>query len=125
MPACAFLVPASDSFFSCVTRDPFPDATRRAFTFHFRAGLTREERLRRVCDVLRVQETDLLHLVEKSVRLPAPKRDHAAKVAAIESALAGTRLGLCGNYFEGLAIEDCVQRAFSEWRRISGALAAQ
>jgi oxygen-dependent protoporphyrinogen oxidase len=118
MPECAFVVPANDSFFSCVTRDPFPDANYRAFAFHFRAGLTREERILRACEVLRVGESDFLHLAEKSVTLPSPKRDHAAHVAAIDAALGGTKLALTGNYFNGLAIEDCVLRSNAEWARI-------
>ena len=30
----------------------------------------------------------------------------------------GLPLALTGNYFDGLAIEDCVQRSFSEWARL-------
>ena len=130
MPACAFLVPAEDSFFSCVTRDPFPDEKERAFAFHFRPGLERAARLRRVCEVLRVTEQDFAWLAEKRLTLPSPGRDHAAKIAAIDLALArpsgsgSALLALTGNYFEGLAIEDCVQRSFSEWARVAGALVA-
>jgi UDP-galactopyranose mutase len=129
MPACAFLVPAEDSFFSCVTRDPFPDEKERAFAFHFRPGLDRAARLRRVCEVLRVTEADFAHLAEKRLTLPSPGRDHGARISAIDAALARAQgsglLALTGNYFEGLAIEDCVQRSFSEWARVSGALVAK
>ncbi len=124
LPACAFLVPVDDSFFSCVTRDAFPDEKFRAFTFHFRPGLTREARLARVCEILRVEQSAFLHLAEKQITLPAPTVGHAGRVAAIDRALAGTSLAVTGNYFDGLAIEDCVLRSFSEWQRISGALIA-
>ncbi len=119
LPECAFVVPREDSFFSCVTRDPFPDARYRGFAFHFRPGLPREARLARACELLRVEEKDLLHLAERSLTLPSPRRDHARRVAAIDRLLAGKPLALAGNYFEGLAIEDCVQRARSEWSRIA------
>jgi UDP-galactopyranose mutase len=129
MPPCAFLVPAEDSFFSCVTRDPFPDEKERAFAFHFRPGLTRAARLSRICEVLRVTEADFSHLSEKRITLPSPALDHAAKITAIDAALARAQgsglLALTGNYFEGLAIEDCVQRSFSEWARVSGAMVAK
>jgi UDP-galactopyranose mutase len=138
MPPCAFVVPADDAFFSCVTRDPFPDVSagtagagqgERGFTFHFRPGLGREARLRRILEVLRVTEQDLHHLVEKRLTLPAPARDHAAQVAQIDRALAASQgsglLALTGNYFDGLAIEDCVQRSFAEWARVSGSLVAK
>ncbi len=121
MPECAFLVPVDDLFFSCVTRDPFPDASRRAFAFHFRPGLTRAERLSRVLEVLKVTEADLLHVAERRCTLPSPSLGHGAIVADLDHHLAGGRLMLTGNYFEGLAIEDCVTRSFAEWKRVTAA----
>ncbi len=121
MPECAFLVPVDDTFHSCVTRDPFPDPRFRAFAFHFRPGQPRAERLQRVLDVLRVKEADLVHLVDKHVSLPSPALGHGTIVAEIDRCLAGSRLALTGNYFEGLAIEDCVLRSNAEWKRIGGA----
>jgi UDP-galactopyranose mutase len=118
---CAFLVPVDDTFHSCVTRDPFPHPRYRGFAFHFRPGQTRAERLRRALEVLRVQEADLVHLAEKRVTLPSPALGHADVVAEIDRCLAGTRLALTGNYFDGLAIEDCVLRSGAEWRRVAGA----
>jgi UDP-galactopyranose mutase len=119
MPECAFLVPVDDLFFSCVTRDPFPDPARRGFAFHFRPGLTRAERLGRALEVLKVTEADLLHLAERSCTLPSPALGHGGIVADLDHHLAGGRLMLTGNYFDGLAIEDCVARSFAEWKRVS------
>jgi UDP-galactopyranose mutase len=121
MPECAFLVPVDDLFFSCVTRDPFPDPRFRAFAFHFRPGLTRAERLGRALEVLRVGEADLLHLAERSCTLPSPALGHGSLVADLDQHLAGSRLALTGNYFDGLAIEDCVGRSFAEWTRVAAA----
>lgn len=121
MPECAFLVPVDDQFFSCVTRDPFPDPEHRAFAFHFRPGLTQAERLRRALEVLRVTEADLLHVAERSRTLPAPALGHGAIVADLDHHLAGGKLLLTGNYFDGLAIEDCVSRSFAEWKRVTAA----
>jgi UDP-galactopyranose mutase len=119
MPECAFLVPVDDLFFSCVTRDPFPDPARRGFAYHFRPGLTRAERLGRALEVLKVTEADLLHLAERSCTLPSPALGHGGIVADLDHHLAGGRLMLTGNYFDGLAIEDCVARSFAEWKRVS------
>jgi UDP-galactopyranose mutase len=121
MPECAFLVPVDDTFHSCVTRDPFPDPRFRGFAFHFKPGQTRAERLRRVTEVLRVTEADLVHLAEKRLSLPSPALGHGEIVAEIDRCLAGSRLAVTGNYFEGLAIEDCVLRSNAEWRRVAGA----
>jgi UDP-galactopyranose mutase len=120
MPECAFVVPVDDVFFSCVTRDPFPDPERRAFAFHFRPGVARQEKLRRASEVLRVKVEELGDPVEQRLTLPAPALGHADLVHDIDAALAGGKLAITGNYFGGLAIEDCVLRSNSEWARVAG-----
>ena len=120
-PRCAFLVAADDVFYSAVTRDTFPDASWRAFAFHFKDGrATREEKLQRAAATLGVEPSDFAEVVEARRTLPAPRLGHAGIVAELAGALSGERLALTGNYFDGLAIEDCVQRSFAEWRRVAG-----
>jgi len=119
MPDCAFVVPADDIFFSAVTRDPFPDPNWRAFAFHFRSGLTRERKVDRICNVLRVSPSDLDTLAERHTTLPAPRIHHAGIVSDIQGQLQGTGLALLGNFFAGLAIEDCISRSHSEWLRLN------
>ena len=121
LPECAFVVPVDDLFFSAVTRDPFPDPERRAFTFHFRPGVPRERKIARMAELLRVDPARLEGAVEQRVTLPSPRVGHGELVAALDAALAGEALALTGNYFAGLAIEDCVQRSLAEWERIAGA----
>lgn len=121
LPECAFVVPVDDTFFSCVTRDPFPHPERRGFAFHFRPGQSRQARLQRVLEVLRVTEPDLLHVAEKRVTLPSPALGHGEVVTEIDRCLAGGPLLVTGNYFDGLAIEDCVRRSNEEWQRIAAA----
>lgn len=53
--------------------------------------------------------------------LPSPVLGHDRTIAELDRMLAGTRLSLTGNYFEGLAIEDCVLRSRAEWARVAGA----
>jgi UDP-galactopyranose mutase len=120
MKECAFVVPVDDLFYSCVTRDPFPDPERRGFAFHFRPGVAREDKLRRICEVLRVSREDLGALHEEKRTLPAPALGQADIVREVDACLAGTKLAVTGNFFAGLAIEDCVGRSFSEWARIGG-----
>ncbi len=119
MPEIAFLAAIDDLFHSAVTRDPFPDPARRAFAFHFRSGLTRDARIDRMASVLHVPRPELGELVEARATLPSPAVGHAEVVAEIERCLAGGRLALCGNYFSGMAIEDCALRAAAEWRRVA------
>jgi UDP-galactopyranose mutase len=119
MPECAFVIPAGDLFYSAVTRDPFPDPERRAFTFHFRSGHSRQEQLQRMSEVLRVPVAELGEPETRRTLLPAPALGHDRVVAALDGLLAGRRLALTGNYFQGLAIEDCVQRSFLEFDRVA------
>jgi protoporphyrinogen/coproporphyrinogen III oxidase len=120
MPECAFIVPVDDAFFSCVTRDPVPDPERRGFAFHFRPGVSRDEKLARMAEVLRVPREELGTPAEQRLTLPSPALGHADVVRDIDAALAGGKLAVTGNYFDGLAIEDCVLRSNAEWGRIAG-----
>jgi UDP-galactopyranose mutase len=117
MPEAAFVIPAQDLFFSAVTRDPFPDPGRRSFTFHFKSGHSREEQLRRMGEVLRCPAPELGEPETRQTLLPAPALGHDRVVADLDRLLAGRRLALTGNYFQGLAIEDCVLRSFAEYAR--------
>ncbi len=119
LPECAFVVPVDDVFYSAVTRDPFPDPSRRGFAFHFRPGVPRAEKLARVTAVLGVPEAELGPLAERTRTLPAPALGQAEIVAEIDRVLAGGKLAVTGNYFAGLAIEDCVLRSNAEWARIA------
>ncbi len=118
MPEVAFLVAVDDVFHSAVTRDPFPDPRFRGFAFHFKPGLSRDERLARISAVLRVPVAELPDVVEQRLVLPAPALGHPEIVAEIDRSLAGQRLAVTGNYFAGLAIEDCVLRSNAEWARV-------
>lgn len=119
-PEVGFLVATDDLFHSAVTRDVFPDARWRAFAFHFKAGrATREEKLGRAADVLGVTPSDFACVVEARRTLPSPRVGHREIVREISAALEGQRLAITGNYFDGLAIEDCVQRSFGEWARVA------
>jgi UDP-galactopyranose mutase len=119
LPEVAFLVPLEDVFHSAVTRDTVPDAGFRSFAFHFKPGHGREEKMARIADVLGVDRGDLAQVEEKTTLLPSPVLGHDAVVREVDRLLAGTSLALTGNYFDGLAIEDCVQRSRAECRRIA------
>ena len=115
---CAFIVPSADVFYSAVTRDPFPDLSSRGFAFHFRSGITRERKIRSVCRTLGVSPENIDNIAENEVTLPSPRINHAAITAEIKKLLNRRDMALTGNYFGGLAIEDCIARSFEEWRRV-------
>jgi len=119
LPEMAFLVPADDIFWSAVTRDPVPDPAWRAFAFHFKTGKTDLERRARIAEILRVAPGDFVEVTRRMTLLPSPALGHDRVVGELDRMLAGSRLALTGNYFDGLAIEDCVQRSRAEWARVS------
>ncbi len=116
----AGIVPRSDAFFSAVSRDVVPHEHWRGFTFHLRPGVSREAALQRVTAILGCQRQDLVEVVERQVELPSPVVGHAEVVEALEGALltGPKELYLLGNYFGGLAIEDCALRARQEALRL-------
>lgn len=119
LPPVAGLIPYSDSFYSVVTRDTVRHDKYRGFTFHFRPGLvSREGKLKRIAEVLGVDQGQLAPLVELKNFVPALKVGHNTLVSQMEQALSGSRLFLTGNYFDGLAIEDCVTRSLKEFHRL-------
>ncbi len=119
IPPSTFLIPRKDTFFSVVTRDVVPDATFRAFTFHFRPGQTADDRMRRATRLLGVEPRDLDAAVERRTILPSPVVGHREIVAELDRLLEGSALALSGNWFGGLSIEDCVLRSRSEWERVA------
>lgn len=118
VPVSMFLVPKKDAFHSIVTRDSVPDAEWRSFSFHFRPGLSPEQRVERATQVLGVGRDDLEEIVPKRTVLPSPALGHEAIVAEIDRSSAGGKLCVLGNWFAGLSIEDCVDRSLSEWKRV-------
>jgi protoporphyrinogen oxidase len=107
----AGLIAVDECFFSVVSRDVVKDEKRRGFTFHFRPGT---DETTRVSAIERVLETDqFLHRASASHTLPSPRMGHSDRVSRAEAALPAGCF-LLGNYFEGLSMEDCVQRSFMQ-----------
>ncbi|MCL5024139.1 MAG: FAD-dependent oxidoreductase [Nitrospirae bacterium] len=115
----AGIIAVDNSFYSAVSRDPLPDENRRGFAFHFKSGAaTLESRLARIAEVLQVKREELEGAVSAENHVPALRVGHDALVTELDRLLARRKLLLTGNYFSGLAIEDCVSRSLSEFGRL-------
>lgn len=121
LPKVAGIIPLDDRFFSLVSRDVVPDPRWRGFAFHFRAGTPEPDRLAAVEAVLGVARARFEAVVSREVVLPSPAVGHHHITAAIDRAVAGATLAVCGNYFAGLSIEDCVGRSITEAKRLAAA----
>jgi protoporphyrinogen oxidase len=118
LPRLAGIVPVDDTFFSVVTRDVVPDERLRAFTFHFRAGLSLDERIDRICAVIGVGRGQLACVAVHATSLPSLSLGHAGIAEEIDRCLPKSGLYVTGNYFGGLAIEDCSLRSAREAERL-------
>ena len=121
LPPVAGLIGRNEAFYSVVSRDTAPDPAHRGFTFHFRPGALDEEgQLNRIAQVLNVPRSALSseNVVNRNNQLPALRVGHREWISAVDRALAGSYLALTGNYFTGVAIEDCVTRSRAEFERL-------
>jgi protoporphyrinogen/coproporphyrinogen III oxidase len=118
LPRLAGIVPVDDTFFSVVTRDVVPDERLRAFTFHFRAGMPLDQRIDRICAVTGLDRGQLACVATHATSLPSLSLGHAAVAEEIDRHLPGSGLYITGNYFGGLAIEDCSLRSAREAARL-------
>ncbi|MDQ6996686.1 MAG: FAD-dependent oxidoreductase [Mariprofundus sp.] len=120
LPPAAGIIAVDDDFYSAISRDYVAHPHLRGFTFHFKPGLlSDEEKLQRICTVLGVETSDLQYVFHKINRLPAPEVGHHQLIEEIDAMLANHPLALVGNYFDGVAVEDCLERVEKEWARFS------
>ena len=119
LPPSAGLIAVGEAFNAMVSRDYLADGAYRGFSFHFRPGaLTPEDQQQRACAALGIAPVAIAGLARVHNRLPALRVGHGERVARIDTALAGTRLGITGNWFQGVSVEDCLTRSHQECERL-------
>ncbi|MEI6846927.1 MAG: FAD-dependent oxidoreductase [Chlorobiaceae bacterium] len=119
MKPVAALISPNDVFFSVVSRDTVPDDNYRGFTFHFRPGLDDKAKKTRISEVLGISFSKIEHTISKINTVPTLRLGHYQWLEHLDAMLAGRKsLLLTGNYFGGMAIEDCVSRSRSEFDRL-------
>ncbi len=121
LPLFNGLIGRGQAFFSVVSRDTIPDTTYRGFAFHFRPDvLDKQEQLACISRVLDIPESKINpnHVIRKTNQLPALRVGHNELAYKVDSLLADSPLALTGNFFSGIAIEDCVTRSRLECERL-------
>lgn len=115
----SFIIAKNDTFTSAVSRDIIPHDKYRGVAFHFRDGaLDREEKISKIEDVLGIDRGSIAASAETVHFSPTLGADHKKTAEKIDSTLKAHKgLYVVGNYFGGVAIEDCSLRAQSEFRR--------
>ncbi|MEI6758399.1 MAG: FAD-dependent oxidoreductase [Chlorobium sp.] len=121
MKPVAALIAPNDIFFSVVSRDTVPDDNYRGFTFHFKPGLDEKTKRSRITEVLGVSFSKMEHTESKMNTVPTLRLGHHQWLEKTDMLMKGKKnLLLTGNYFGGMAIEDCVSRSKSEFERMKG-----
>lgn len=121
LPPIAGLIAVDDAFYSAVTRDFLPDPGFRACAFHFRPGvIAAEEQVERACAALGATPGQIAAQARVRNRLPALRAGHGSLVQRLDRSLVGSRLGIAGNWFLGVSIEDALTRSRSETDRLFG-----
>jgi len=116
----AGIIAADGDFYSAVSRDVIDHPDYRGLAFHFKPGLfSDEEKQQKICQLLQIDSSKLQHVFHKINRLPAPDMGHQKRITSIDGLLADKPLALIGNYFEGVAVEDCLARVESEFLRLT------
>jgi len=119
LPPLAGLIAVDDAFYSAVTRDFLPDPGYRACAFHFRPGaLHPQDQVERACAALGAAPERILAQTWVANRLPALRVGHSALVERLDRDLVGRRLGITGNWFLGVSIEDALTRSRAESDRL-------
>ncbi len=119
-PLAAIISP-NDIFYSMVSRDTVKDDNFRGFAFHFRPGIDENTKFKRITEVLGVGMPKIEHTFTKMNIVPSLRQGHREWVKKADDLLGGARnMFLTGNYFGGMAIEDCVSRSREEFDRLVG-----
>ena len=115
----SFIIPLQGPCFSMVTRDVMQDEKSRGFAFHFEENnISKEEQEKFMKELLLVDSLES-ETVEAKHKLPLIKVGHTERMAKIKQLAEENGIYITGNYFNGLSLEDCVERSKEEFERYS------
>ncbi len=115
----AGIIGIKEDFYSVVSRDVVEDENYRGFVFHFKPGkLDNSSKIEFICKVLNISKDKIKDTFFVQHTVPSFKLGQKSIVKEIDHLLKGKKLLLTGNYFSGMAIEDCVSRSKNEFNRI-------
>jgi protoporphyrinogen oxidase len=116
----SFIIPLKGPCFSMVTRDVMTHDNSRGFAFHFEENhIAKEEQEGFMKELLGVDNFESETIEAKHI-LPLIKVGHTERMAKIKQLAEETGIYITGNYFNGLSLEDCVERSKQEFERYVG-----
>jgi len=114
----SFIIPLQGTCLSMVTRDVKEHTESRGFAFHFEGNsISKEEQEALMAEMLGVDQSDLEETIVANHRLPVLDLGHGERIQEIQNLIEEAGIYLTGNYFNGLSLEDCVERSLKEAER--------
>jgi protoporphyrinogen oxidase len=115
----SFVIPLQGPCFSMVTRDVLTHEKMRGFAFHFEENhISKAEQEKFMTELLGIDSLEA-ETVEAKHKLPLIKIGHTERMAKIKQLAEESGIYITGNYFNGLSLEDCVERSKQEFERYS------
>ena len=117
----SFIIAQDSDFTSVVSRDVVRDEKYRGLAFHFKPDRLDNDRKMAIIEEITGVSRHAFAAEQEVVHMcPTLSLGHEKKVEQIDTLLASQpNLYITGNYFGGLAIEDCAIRSRSEAARLS------
>jgi len=111
-----FVIPTQGACYSMVTRDVLADEKYRGFACHFQQNdISNGEQDDTMAKLLAVDE--IPQTTKANHTLPLIKVRHKERMAGVIYQAKKMGVYITGNYFNGLSLEDCVERSSQEAQR--------
>lgn len=115
----AGLIGKKQFFFSAVSRDVVEHPNYRAIVFHCHINTSTKDLINKITKLLKINPTDILYSYQKTNLLPCYHRNHNIFLKDLEKELSQVpNLYITGNFFDRLAIENCIRRSNKEANRL-------
>ncbi|GAB4222504.1 MAG: NAD(P)-binding protein [Francisella sp.] len=115
----AGLIGKETFFYSAVSRDVIDNSQYRAIVFHCCNNYSKNELINNITKLLNIQHKNILHIHIKNNALPCYHRYHSVFINDLEKELTSqSNLYITGNFFDRIAIENCIKRANDQASKI-------
>lgn len=115
----AGLIGKEQFFYSAISRDVIDDHKLRALVFHCHENISSDKLIDKIISFLKISKNDILHIQIKKNYLPCYHINHNIFLDDLERQLnKATNLYITGNFFDRLAIENCIRRSNKEAQRL-------
>ncbi len=116
----AGLIGKEHFFYSAVSRDIIADENLRAIVFHCKGHTTNKNTLiTKITELLKINKNQILYTEIKYQSIPKYDKNHTKFISELNNELETQKnLYISGNFFDRIAIENCIRRSNHEFNRL-------